>query len=217
MGTFSIWHWIIVLIWFGLSLYFVLKPAPSGENRFGPPPNSMNFFEAIGSFFKNYVNFSGRASRSEFWYSVLGLFLISFVLAFMEASTGAREEDFKPLSSIFSLAVLIPMLALACRRLHDINRSGWHQLLSWLPPVGTIALLVWYCIGPKDDVQQVSTGDQFGRKSNNHLGAQQASYGIGQATHTSKLEALERLSRLKENGSLSSEEFESEKRKLLNS
>ncbi len=140
MGSFSIWHWLIVLVLIGLPLVFVLRPAPEGANRFGDTPAAMNFAEAISSFFRNYVNFSGRASRSEFWYSYLFLILVAFVM-------GIADEvvQSKIVSSIWNLAVFLPTIAMSARRLHDINRSGWHQLLAPLFPIGTIALIIWYC------------------------------------------------------------------------
>ncbi len=79
MGSFSIWHWLIVLVLIALPLVFVLRAAPVGANRFGDIPPSMNLSEAASSFFRNYVNFSGRASRSEFWYSYLFIFIVSVI------------------------------------------------------------------------------------------------------------------------------------------
>ncbi|MER9890868.1 DUF805 domain-containing protein [Mesorhizobium sp. M0119] len=140
MGSFSIWHWLIVLVLIGLPLVFVLRPAPAGSNRFGDIPPPMNFTEAISSFFGNYVTFSGRASRSEFWYSYLFIFIVSVVAVIADAVVNNEI-----ISSLWNLAVLLPTLAMTTRRLHDINRSGWHQLLAGLFPIGTIALIVWYC------------------------------------------------------------------------
>lgn len=142
MGSFSVWHWLIILILLVVPLIFVLQSPPPGANRFGSPPKAMSFGEAIASFFRNYVNFSGRASRSEFWYATLFNVLVHFVLGFVDPSEAA--------SSIWGLATLLPSIAIASRRLHDINRSGWHQLLSFLFPIGTIAWIVWACQGPSD-------------------------------------------------------------------
>jgi len=140
MGSVSIWHWLIILVLLGLPLIFVLRAAPAGVNRFGDLPPAMNFGEAVSSFFRNYVNFSGRASRSEFWYSYLFIFIVSVVLIVVD--TAMNNEI---ISSIWNLAIFLPTLAMNTRRLHDINRSGWHQLLAGFFPIGTIALIVWYC------------------------------------------------------------------------
>ncbi|ATN35229.1 DUF805 domain-containing protein [Rhizobium sp. ACO-34A] len=137
MGSFSIWHWLIVFIVFLVPLFFILRNAPDGANRFGELPVAMNFGQAIGSFFRNYVEFSGRASRSEFWYSMLFVFIVTLVADVLDPT--------EVISGAFSLAILLPTIAVAARRLHDINRSGWHQILSYFFPIGTIALIIWYC------------------------------------------------------------------------
>jgi Predicted membrane protein len=140
MGSFSIWHWLIILVLIGLPLLFVLRAPPAGSNRFGDIPPPMNFTEAISSFFKNYATFSGRASRSEFWFSYLFLVIVGIVASIIDIVVNNEI-----VSSIWNLAVLVPTLAMSSRRLHDINRSGWLQLLVALFPIGTIAVIVWYC------------------------------------------------------------------------
>lgn len=81
----------------------------------------MNFTDAIKVCFSKYVDFNGRASRSEYWWFFLFCFLCSIVL-------GVVSET---LSTIFSLATLLPTFAVGARRLHDINKSGWLQLI-WI-------------------------------------------------------------------------------------
>ncbi|MDO3435513.1 DUF805 domain-containing protein [Rhizobium sp. CBN3] len=137
MGSFSLFHWLIVLILIGVPLIFVLKKPLVGPNRFGGRPPAMGFGQAIASFFKNYVNFSGRASRSEFWYSALFIFLVAIVLYVVDRS--------ETLNLIWSLATFLPSIAMAARRLHDINRSGWWQLLALLVPIGSVVVLAGYC------------------------------------------------------------------------
>ena len=115
----------------------------------------MGFGEAISSFFQNYANFSGRASRSAFWYGYLFLFIVGIVMTVVDLVVG---NEF--ISSIWNLAVLVPTLAMTARRLHDINRSGWLQLLAPLFPIGTFALIIWYCkksdeTGSLNEIQNV--------------------------------------------------------------
>ena len=155
MGSFSIWHWLIILILIGLPLVFVFRVPPAGANRFGDTPPPMGFGEAISSFFQNYANFSGRASRSAFWYGYLFLFIVGIVMTVVDLVVG---NEF--ISSIWNLAVLVPTLAMTARRLHDINRSGWLQLLAPLFPIGTVALIIWYCkksdeTGSLNEIQNV--------------------------------------------------------------
>jgi uncharacterized membrane protein YhaH (DUF805 family) len=94
---------------------------------------------------KKYAVFSGRARRMEYWYFVLFNLIVAFVLAMIDALLGTTTgvSSFGLLSGIYSLAVLIPTLAVLVRRLHDIDRTGWWILINLIPLVGTIVLLVF--------------------------------------------------------------------------
>ena len=100
---------------------------------------------------KNYFNFSGRATRSEFWYFMLFLFLFGIVIKLIEVIMGMGIYDSGILSLIYDLALLIPTLAVSTRRLHDTNRSGWWNLISLIPIIGLIVLTVSYCQDSKED------------------------------------------------------------------
>ncbi len=102
----------------------------------------MNFKEAISSVLGKYVDFSGRACRSEYWYWVLFVFIASVCFSVLDIAIFPAAE-WSPLSTVFSLAVLLPGLAVGGRRLHDINRSAWWLLLYLVPVVGWIILIVW--------------------------------------------------------------------------
>ena len=104
----------------------------------------MNFSEAITSGFQNYVNFSGRAQRSAFWYWVLFAFLGNIATNILDILIFGLES-YSPFSILFGLAILLPGLAVAVRRLHDIGRSGWWLLIGLIPLIGWIILIYWYC------------------------------------------------------------------------
>ena len=95
----------------------------------------MTFTDALRNALKNYANFSGRARRSEYWYLVLFLLLISLL---------GVVPELIPLVGLFWLAAMIPLMACAVRRLHDTGRSGMYLLLALLPVAGPIVLLCWY-------------------------------------------------------------------------
>jgi uncharacterized membrane protein YhaH (DUF805 family) len=103
----------------------------------------MSFGEAISVCFSKYATFSGRAARPEYWYWVLFTVLASiiFVLIELNASVDAGQA----LDAIFNIATVIPSIAVAARRLHDTDRSGWWQLLLFIPVIGWILLLIWLC------------------------------------------------------------------------
>jgi uncharacterized membrane protein YhaH (DUF805 family) len=107
----------------------------------------MNFTQAISSGFSNYVNFSGRAIRSEYWYWVLFVCLAEVVTSIVDYAIG-----FNLTTGLFGLAVLLPGIAVSVRRLHDLDRSGWWLFLGVIPLIGAIVLIVWFCsrgtVGP---------------------------------------------------------------------
>jgi uncharacterized membrane protein YhaH (DUF805 family) len=104
----------------------------------------MNFVEAIKSGFSHYVTFSGRASRSEYWYWVLFAALGGLVTAVIDAAIFGYHAGVSPLNSIFGLVVFLPGLAVAARRLHDTDRTAWWLLLA-LTGIGAIVLIIWFC------------------------------------------------------------------------
>lgn len=96
----------------------------------------MNFFDAVKTCFSKYADFTGRASRPEYWYFVLFGFIAQVILRFI----------YLPLAIVFGLAVLVPQLAVGARRLHDIDRTGWWLLIGLVPIVGDIVLIVFFCL-----------------------------------------------------------------------
>ena len=96
----------------------------------------MNYFIAV---LKKYAVFSGRAQRAEYWYFYLFSMIINSVLVIFSFIIG---DNWDTLGILFSLAIIIPTLAVTIRRLHDTGRSGWMILISLIPLVGGIWLLI---------------------------------------------------------------------------
>lgn len=88
-------------------------------------------FQHYISALQNYAVFSGRASRSEYWYFVLFNIIISVVLGMIEVTLGLGDEDGGLLTGIYSLVLLVPSVAVAVRRIHDSDKSGWWILLPF--------------------------------------------------------------------------------------
>ena len=104
----------------------------------------------IECFTKHYADFSGRARRSEYWGTVLfnGLVHLAFrILLIVGIMLEAKEVTFLLLIclGVYSLAWLLPGMAVSVRRLHDIGKSGWNLLWVLLPIVGAIMLIYWCC------------------------------------------------------------------------
>lgn len=104
----------------------------------------MNWFiESI----KKYNDFSGRARRKEFGCFVLCTFVLFIILFLLESSLGLTFGELGSmgiLSTVASIALLLPSLAVYCRRLHDMDMSGWWLLLLFIPLVGFLFLLVMF-------------------------------------------------------------------------
>ena len=106
------------------------------------PP--MQFGDAIRSFFQNYAVFSGRARRSEYWFAQLFIVLIGAPISILDAIVNPGEEFgfFTAIGLLWSLAVFIPSLAIASRRLHDADTSFGYYFIVLIPLVGIILLIV---------------------------------------------------------------------------
>ena len=113
----------------------------------------MTFIEAVKSGYANYVNFSGRSTRSAYWWWTLFQIIVAIVIAMVEGGgtssvgNGSASFAYNPgiIGLIWSLANLIPGLAVSVRRLHDLGKSGWNLLFALIPLIGAILLIYWFC------------------------------------------------------------------------
>lgn len=99
----------------------------------------MNLFESIASGFRHYVNFRGRALRSQYWWWTLFVSVVAIVANVIQNATNIDW-----LFAVVALALFLPGLSVAIRRLHDTNRRGWWILIGLIPIVGWIILFIWY-------------------------------------------------------------------------
>ena len=114
----------------------------------------MNMKESVVSVLKNWKNFSGRASRSEFWYFVLASAILGAIIGGIELTTGLisieNPNATGPLSSILNLLLAIPSISVTSRRLQDYGYSGWWQL-SYITVIGIFVVLIWCMLPAKED------------------------------------------------------------------
>ncbi|HHL21687.1 MAG TPA: DUF805 domain-containing protein [Aliiroseovarius sp.] len=114
----------------------------------------MNFTTAIKTCFNKYATFSGRAPRSEYWWFILFTWVAMMLLSFVDSvmfgtvtvgpGTFMAYSDTAYFSGTFALATVVPTLAVAVRRLHDTDRSGWWILIGLIPLIGAIVLIVFF-------------------------------------------------------------------------
>ncbi len=121
--------------------------------EFSPRPQQMmGFMDALTTVLRNkYGTFSGRASRSEYWWSYLGMAVIAMVLQIVAIvgafALGSLNEGlgllFGSVVFVGLFALVIPSLSVSVRRLHDTGKSGWMLLIMLIPCIGFILWLVW--------------------------------------------------------------------------
>jgi len=119
----------------------------------------MDFVPAIKSGFQNYVNFSGRSCRSAFWFWVLFTFIVSIVANIVDGALIGMPI----LGLIWSLAIILPSIAVGVRRLHDIDKSGWWYLINLVPLIGWIVFIVWACTKGTDGANRFGSDPLAGQ------------------------------------------------------
>lgn len=123
----------------------------------GRPRPTVSFGQAITLFFKNYAVFNGRASRSEFWWAIVFMWLVNVVLNGIGRITAGSDGTSTlglVTSGVWSLAILVPELAICWRRLHDTGRSGGWFFINLIPLVGQIIFIVFTASASRPDAWQ---------------------------------------------------------------
>ena len=106
---------------------------------------------------KNYATFSGRARRKEYWMFALFNFLFAIAAMVVDNILGISfVTGYGPVYLLYVLAMLIPGLAVAVRRLHDVGKSGWFMFIALIPIIGGIWLLILMC------TEGVAGANQYG-------------------------------------------------------
>jgi len=108
----------------------------------------MNYFLDVIT--KKYAQFSGRATRSEYWYFILFYIIFAFVIGFVDGILMGMIGLPPVLSIIYLLGTIIPSIAVGVRRLHDIGKSGWWYLLAIVPLI-SLVLIAFFVMDSKED------------------------------------------------------------------
>lgn len=113
----------------------------------------MDFMQAVKSVLGNYANFNDRSRRSEFWWWTLAYIVAYAGIYFVGGIAGMGEI----LASLLALGLLIPNLAVAVRRFHDIGKSGWWVLIGIIPILGAIAF-IYFFVQPSEGPNKYGEG-----------------------------------------------------------
>ena len=174
------------------------------NNKYGPAPKSMDFGEAIGACFKKFFVFEGRASKSEYWYFILFIILGDVIIGTI--AYAMMSTFLIIIFNIFATVTLIPWLSVGCRRIHDVGKSGWWQLI----PIYN--LILW--------TQDSSSGTSQSRSSQYSQTRSSRSRDYSEAPRSRSrkndlTDELGELQELYEDGTLSEAQFKKAKKKLL--
>lgn len=113
----------------------------------------MDFMQAVKTVLNNYANFNDRSRRSEYWWWALAYF-IAYIAIYTAGSILGLGEI---LATLLGLALLIPNIAVAVRRFHDIGKSGWWLLIAFIPILGFIAL-IYFFVQPSEGPNRFGEG-----------------------------------------------------------
>ena len=165
-------------------------------NNYGEPSADLDFGQSISTCLKKYAVFEGRASRSEFWPY---FFVYMFGSLILDVTTEATQMPILVIVTlIVSLGGMLPMISVGCRRMHDINKSGWFQMI----PIYN--LILW-----AQEPTEGSTNIRTSRSSN--LSQPKST----RSSNNDLIDELEELEELYKDGTLSEAQFKKAKNKLL--
>ena len=179
----------------------------------------MNMIESVETCFKKYATFEGVASRSEFWW-----FMLFYTLMYSLGITLDGTWDFYDNQDLLSLdtapgaywefivllAFFLPSIAVSCRRLHDIGKSGWWQLI-YFTGIGIIVLIIWWCQEGQTTKKQIHTNIYSSLKENNSSLEEQ----IHEENNISSADELKKWAELRDTGAITEEEYQKKKEELL--
>ena len=179
----------------------------------------MDFGTAIKTCFKKFGTFEGTAGKAEFWYFYLlgmGLNVLSY---FIDLNYFGVREGFGPASGIVGLVFVLPGMAVAARRLHDVGKSGWWQLIG-LTGIGLIPLIIWWASdgGKKYRPSTTRRDDDDEPPARRSRERSESKFSFGSSSKSGKsdvIDELEELKELYEDGTLSEAQFKKAKKKLL--
>ncbi|MDG6779010.1 DUF805 domain-containing protein [Thiomicrorhabdus sp. zzn3] len=112
---------------------------------------------------KQYADFSGRATRKQYWLFLLFYLIFYFVLTVIDMSFNVYDEVYGIglLTTIYSLGLFIPSLAVLARRLHDIGRTGWWMLIGLIPLIGPIVLIIFAVLDSQPGENQYGMSSKY--------------------------------------------------------
>jgi len=168
-----------------------------------------------GDAMRNYAVFSGRASRSQYWFFSLAFFIMLVVAMVIDQTVGdtTRDEPAGLFTAIVYLAHVLPAIAVTVRRLHDTDRSGWWILAGLVPLIGQIALLVFMCSPSTPRANRF--GSSFADTATAKPVTNQHGIAPSNGSAVTPLDQLEKISSLRASGAIDEDEFKQLKANVI--
>ena len=176
----------------------------------------MNMIDSISICLNKYATFKGVASRSEFWWFFLFYLLMNFLGITLDGNWGYYnnqdffdfEQDFFAPDAFWEVLTIVifflPQIAVSCRRLHDIGKSGWWQLI-YFTGIGLIVLIVWWC-------KEGETAKKEIYKEENMPSLENETH---EEIYISSADELKKWAELRDTGAISEEEYQIKKEELI--
>ena len=185
----------------------------------------MDFGTAIKICFSKYATFDGQASKGEFWYFILFAFICGVIARIVDVFIfGVSPEGYLgplgygPAYAIGSLVFFLPTFSVGARRLHDVGKSGWWQLIA-LTGIGLIPLIIWWVSdGGKKYRPSTTRRDDDEPPARKSRERSESKFSFGSSSKSGKVDVIDELEELKElyeDGTLSEAQFKKAKKKLL--
>ena len=179
----------------------------------------MDFGTAIKTCFSKYGTFDGQASKGEFWYWFLFALICGGVATIIDIFIiGVPVESYGPAYWILSLVLFLPTLSVGARRLHDVGKSGWWQLIG-LTGIGLIPLIIWWVSDGGKKYRPSTTrrdDDETPARRSRESSQTKSVFSLRPTSSKSDvIDELEELKELYEDGTLSEAQFKKAKKKLL--
>ena len=179
----------------------------------------MDFGTAIKTCFSKYGTFDGQASKGEFWYWFLFAFICGVVARVVDVFIiGIPVESYGTAYLIGSVAFFLPSISVAARRLHDVGKSGWWQLIG-LTGIGLIPLIIWWASdGGKKYRPSTTRRDDDEPPARESRERSESKFSSGSSRKSGKVDVVDELEEVKElyeDGTLSEAQFKKAKNKLL--
>ena len=185
----------------------------------------MNMIQSVENCFSKYATFEGVASRSEFWWFILFHYLMIILGVTLDGTWYFYDNqdllsfDMAPgafWEPIVLIIMFLPIIAVSCRRLHDIGKSGWWQLI-YLTGIGIIVLIIWWCTEGESTKKEIHKENNIPslKETDKEINIPSLEKETDKEINISSADELKKWAELRDMGAISEEEYQKKKEELI--